>query len=67
MRHLCFSHPQQRMNNIPAQPTVGNFSLQSRCTMMIDESVVPTVVGRAAWQEFSVIERNLKYLFHLLC
>lgn len=27
-KHLCFSHPQQRINNIPAHPTVGKFSLR---------------------------------------
>lgn len=66
LRHLQFFHPQQRINNIPACPSVSKSSFQSRYTMMIDEAVGPTVAGRAAWQEFSVIERNLKYLFHLL-
>lgn len=66
LRLLCFFHSEQRINNIPACPSVGKSSFQPRYTMMIDEAVGPTVAGRAAWQEFSVIERNLKYLFHLL-
>lgn len=64
--HLCFFHPQLRINNIPACLCVGKCSLQSRYLTMIDEAVRPTVADRAVWQEFSVIERNLKYLFHLL-
>jgi len=66
MCRIPFFHPQQKINNIPACPSVGKFSFQSRYTMMIDEAVWLTVEGRAAWQEFSVTERNLKYLFHLL-
>lgn len=39
---------------------------QSRYQRMIDEPVKPTVADRESWQKFSVTERNLKYLFHLL-
>lgn len=64
---IYFFSIHNRINNIPPCSSVSKCSFQSRYLMMIDEAVRPTVADRAVWQEFSVIERNLKYLFHLLC
>lgn len=65
---VCFLFPstEKRIKKIPTCLRVSKYSFWSRYQRMMDELVKPTVADRGSWQKFCVIERNLKYLFHLL-
>ena len=63
---FSFSIHWKRIKKIPTCLRVSQHSFWSRYQRMMDELVKPTVADRGSWQKFCVIERNLKYLFHLL-
>ena len=63
---FSFSIHWKRIKKIPTCLCVSKYSFWSRYQRMMDELVKSTVAGRASWQKFCVIERYLKYLFHLL-
>lgn len=62
---VFFSIHRERIKKIPACFCVSK-GASVRDHRMIDEPVRPTVADAESWQKFSVTERNLKYLFHLL-